>query len=200
MICPTRSMTSDLEINRGPASFCTMALVIELEPSQRQTDLNLSRWTAILEDRTLAQLPYRIETDRHGHILMSPPPSTSQSKKQFRIGLLLESFLPDGQILTECPISTSDGVRAADVAWLAPGREQETEVDTPLLHAPEICVEVLSKSNSVREMKEKASLYFDAGAREVWVCDLVGSMKFYLAGKRKSDKASQLVPNFPDNV
>jgi Uma2 family endonuclease len=177
-----------------------MALVIELEPSQYQTDLNLSRWATILEDPALAQLPYRIETDRHGHILMSPPPSPSHSKKQFRIGALLERFMPEGQVLTECPISNSDGIRAADVAWLAPGRGQETETDTPLLRAPEICVEVLSKSNTVQEMKEKVSLYFEAGAREVWICDLAGSMKFYLAGKRKSDKRSQLVTNFPHSA
>jgi hypothetical protein len=34
------------------------------------------------------RLPYRVETDRHGHILMSPPPAPAHGKKQNRIGTL----------------------------------------------------------------------------------------------------------------
>jgi hypothetical protein len=35
---------------------------------------------------------------------------------------LLKTLLPQGRVVTECPLSTADGV---DVAWLAPGRRQE---------------------------------------------------------------------------
>jgi hypothetical protein len=97
-----------------------MALTIETRPSAEQTALNLARWNKILADKELAHLPHRIETDRHGHILMSPPPAPSHGKKQFRIGAILEKHLPEGVIITECPISTSDGIKFADVAWLSP--------------------------------------------------------------------------------
>jgi hypothetical protein len=37
-------------------------------------------------DDPTAPLPFRVETDRHGHILMSPPPAPAHGKKQNRIG------------------------------------------------------------------------------------------------------------------
>jgi hypothetical protein len=48
------------------------------------------------------------------------------------------------------------------------------------LEAPEICIEVLSPSNSQLEMVEKRALYFEAGAAEVWTCDLDDSMTFHV--------------------
>lgn len=40
---------------------------------------------------------------------------------------------------------------------------------TPLPNAPEVCVEVLSPSNTAPEMSEKVAAYLDAGAIEVWI-------------------------------
>jgi hypothetical protein len=34
---------------------------------------------------------------------------------------------------------------------------------------PEICIEILFRSNSAAEIAEKRLLYFDAGAGEVWI-------------------------------
>jgi hypothetical protein len=36
---------------------------------------NLKRWAEELADPELARLPYPIESDRHGHIIMSLPPA-----------------------------------------------------------------------------------------------------------------------------
>jgi hypothetical protein len=47
-------------------------LTIQLHSSERQTAFNLNRWRELLADPELARLPHRIETDRHGRILMSP--------------------------------------------------------------------------------------------------------------------------------
>jgi Uma2 family endonuclease len=72
----------------------------------------------------------------------------------------------------------------------------ELEAKKPLVleRAPEVCVEVLSPSNSEPEMNEKRALYFEAGAHEVWICRRDGKMEFYtpdLAG------SSRLCPLFP---
>ena len=77
-----------------------MLLTIELQPSSEQTTLNLKRWAEVLADPELARLPHRIETDRHGHIVMSPPPAPAHGKKQNRIGTLLEQLLriPKGSV------------------------------------------------------------------------------------------------------
>src|SRR5271165_2814531 len=72
-----------------------MPLTIQLHPSQRQTAFNLERWREVLGDRDLARLPHRIETDRHGHILMSPPPAPSHGVKQAKIATLFDRLLPE---------------------------------------------------------------------------------------------------------
>jgi hypothetical protein len=59
-----------------------------------------------------------------------------------------------GVVLTECPVSTSDGVEAIDVAWLTAGRRQEVDSVICFAQAPEICVEILSPSNSAEEIRE----------------------------------------------
>ena len=64
--------------------------------------------------------------------------------------------------------------------------------------APEICVEVLSKSNSPAEIDEKRRLHFEHGALEVWTCDVNGDMRFYTPDGEQS--YSDLVSNFPKHV
>jgi hypothetical protein len=49
-------------------------ITIELPDLASQIGFNLTRWTEILGDPDLAKVPDRIETDRHGHILMTPHP------------------------------------------------------------------------------------------------------------------------------
>ncbi|PYJ06777.1 MAG: hypothetical protein DME25_05680 [Verrucomicrobia bacterium] len=61
-------------------------LTIELPPQPQQTRFNLHRWAELLEDYELAKIESRIETDRHGHIIMSPPPAPSHGSFQLEIG------------------------------------------------------------------------------------------------------------------
>src|SRR5436189_3149968 len=97
-------------------------LTLELPPQKTQTEFNLRRWAELLADGELAKIEGRIETDRHGQIIMSPPPAPSHGSFQSEVTYLLRSLLPNGRVLTECPISTADGVKAADVAWASPLR------------------------------------------------------------------------------
>jgi Uma2 family endonuclease len=137
-------------------------LTIELPPHQAQTARNLRRWEELLADRELAKFEGRIETDRHGQIIMSPPPAPSHGSFQSEIAYLLRSLMPNGRTLTECPISTADGVKAADVAWASPECMRELGDCVCFPRAPDIWVEVLSPSNTEGEMQEKTALYFDA--------------------------------------
>src|SRR6266404_4821653 len=113
-------------------------LTIELPQHQAQTDFNLRRWAELLADRELAKFEGRIETDRFGHIIMSPPPAPSHGSFQLEIGRLLWTLLPTGRVLTECPISTADGVKAADVAWASSARVKELGKQRCFVRAPEI--------------------------------------------------------------
>ena len=67
-----------------------------------------------------------------------------------------------------------------------------------LLIAPEICVEVISPSNSMEEMFERRRLYFEKGAVEFWLCDEKGRMAFYDAAG--PIPRSNLCPQFMNQV
>ena len=174
-----------------------MSQTIQLPSQEDQAALNLRRWAELVNDRDLADLRCHIETDRLGRIIMSPPPAVDHTKRVAKILKVLHELFPQGIVLAETPVSTSDGVKAMDAAWLSPQRALELDSGPCLLRAPEICIEVLSPSNSQPEMVEKRDLYFEAGAVEVWICDLDGSIAFHLRKDAPPTNKSRLVPNFP---
>jgi Uma2 family endonuclease len=175
-------------------------LTIELPSQRQQTEFNLRRWDELLADPELVKIEGRIETDRHGQIIMSPPPSARHGSFQFRIADRVRDLLPEGEVLTECPVSTADGVRAADVAWASERVMRELGNRSCFPCCPEICIEVLSPRNTAKEIDEKKALYFDAGAREVWICDGSGQMTFFTAPGAPPRKASGLCPQFPRKI
>jgi Uma2 family endonuclease len=177
-----------------------MALTLELPPQQAQTEFNLRRWAELLADPAMAKIEGRVETDRYGYVIMSPPPAPSHGSYQFRIGALLDRLITTGRVLTECPISTADGVRAADVAWASAKRMRDLGSRPCFPRAPELCVEVISPSNTEAELREKMALYFDAGAQEVWLCANNGAMTFFAAGAARPLAASKICPKFPQRV
>ncbi|MBW0001612.1 MAG: Uma2 family endonuclease [Verrucomicrobia bacterium] len=177
-----------------------MAVTIALENSAEQIAFNLKRWAEVLADPELARLPHRIETDRHGHILMSPPPAPAHGDRESEIVFQLKTLLPEGRTITNCPVSTSDGVKAPDVAWVVPERRLEVRSMICLTRAPEICVEVLSPSNTVKEIQEKTALYFEAGASEVWICNDDGSIRFHFSTPPGIRPRSELCPAFPSRI
>jgi len=154
-------------------------------------------WQEVCEDPRLRDLPFKIELNAYGQIVMSPV-RVKQGAYQTEISFLLRQALPDGQTGVETAIQTSDGTRVADVTWFSLGRwEIAAEAfDAPV--APEICVEVLSPGNTSAEMSEKRRLYFEAGAEEVWLCGIDGRMQFFAASGEVA--ASLRVPDFPERI
>jgi Uma2 family endonuclease len=175
-------------------------LTIQLPPQRTQTEFNLRRWSELLADPKMAKIDGRLETDRYGHVIMSPPPATRHGRFQARIAIHLNRCLDGGEVLTECPISTADGVRAADVAWASVERIRELANRACFPRSPEICVEVLSPGNTETEMREKIALYFDAGALEVWVCSETGAMRFFHVGEAEPLSSSRICPDFPSHI
>jgi Uma2 family endonuclease len=175
-------------------------LTIELPTQRTQTVFNLRRWTELVADRDLAKIEGRIETDRYGRIILSLPFAPSHGSYQAMVGCLIGDLMPNGQVIIACPISTADGVKAADVAWASPECMRHLGNRACFPQAPEICVEVLSPSNIQAEIEEKTALYFDAGAKEVWVCSRSGSVRFYESGKNRARKSSHLCPEFPKQI
>ncbi|MEM1125070.1 MAG: Uma2 family endonuclease [Bacteroidota bacterium] len=151
-------------------------------------------WTEILEHPSLQDLPFKIETNAWGQIIMSPA-SNQHGLYQAEIAFQLRQRLPDGIVLTECSVDTAQGVRVADVAWLSATFREVHGLETPYRQAPEVCVEILSPSNTQAEMDEKILLYLARGAREVWLCADDGTLRFY--GHQGQLPASAVAPDFP---
>ncbi|HVJ87889.1 MAG TPA: Uma2 family endonuclease [Caulifigura sp.] len=65
-----------------------------------------------------------------------------------------------------------DSVRGADVAYIRIERLPDGRVpDGPTDLVPDLCVEVVSPSNTVKEMRDKADEYLVAGVEEMWIVD-----------------------------
>jgi Uma2 family endonuclease len=125
-------------------------------------------WTEVVNNPILKDLPFKIELNKFGKILMSPA-SNQHGRIQSRMAANLINKLPSGEVITECSIQTSDGVKVADVAWASDVFIKSYAYQTPYPKAPEICIEIVSPSNSKIEISEKVDLYLAKGADEVWV-------------------------------
>jgi Uma2 family endonuclease len=155
------------------------------------------RWEEVCENRQLQDLPFKIELNKWGQIVMSPV-KIKHSFYQGRIQRLLESLLKTGEVMPECAIDTSDGVKVADVVWCSAERFDRIQEQVSASIAPEICIEVKSSGNTLDEMEFKQRLYFEAGAIEVWICNEQGQITF--SNDRSELAQSLLVPNFPDRI
>ena len=139
------------------------------------------RWAEVMNDPGLRDLPYKIEINAWGKIEMSPA-NTRHARLQGRIAAELARQLPAGEVLTEVPVLTDIGVRVPDVAWASNEFLKVHREATPLPRAPEICVEIVSASNTDAEMQEKTRAYLAAGAEEVWLVAEAGTVRYCDAG------------------
>lgn len=135
-------------------------------------------WSEVIHNPFLQDLPFKIELNKFGKLLMSPA-SNSHGRFQGRIAGLLWQGLPKGEVITECSVQTSEGVKVADVAWASAEFIAEFAYTTPYPKAPEICVEIVSPSNSKLEISEKVDLYLAKGAKEVWVVYLDNRLEIF---------------------
>jgi len=154
-------------------------------------------WKQLCTHKSLKDLPFKIELNTQGQIVMTPV-KVSHSLLQGKLSGLLYVHLPTGQALVECAVLTPKGTKVADVAWSSLERLETIKDETECSIAPEICIEVLSDSNTKTEIEEKIALYIKIGAKEVWICDEEGNITFYQdEGKLLN---SRLAPNFPKKI
>ncbi len=154
-------------------------------------------WQEVCEYPGLRNLPFKIELNERGQIVMSPA-KVYHSLYQAELAYLLRSMLKGGKTLTECAVKTRKGTKVADAAWASAERLERIRHETECSIAPEICIEVISSGNTADEIKEKAALYFENGSEEVWICKADGTVDFYRSGGKS--ECSALVPNFPKKI
>ncbi len=135
-------------------------------------------WQQVIDNPFLQDLPFKIELNKWGKILMSPA-SNNHGIRQYEVAKIIDTGKQSGKIIIECSIKTPEGVKVADVAWASDEFISKYGDKTPYNSAPEICVEIISPSNSQAEMNEKIKLYINQGAKEVWLCNQKGEILYY---------------------
>ena len=148
-----------------------MGAIVEEPGLSRQ--LLMRRWAQIVADPVLADLPYGIELDQWGDIRMTPTASPKHMRIGFTLAQALEAAL-GGAALQEGAIVSPRGVLTADVVWCSAeyvSRHDDVfaEGAPAMPDAPEICVEVVSPSNTLPKLQQKMDAYLAAGAVEGWV-------------------------------
>jgi Uma2 family endonuclease len=146
-----RAMSSrDLELIEAPLSSKELA----------------ERYRDLCYDRRFANVPGKVELDVWGRVLMTPA-SAYHAQVQGRICQKLAVL--GGEILVEPGIATATGLFVPDITWATLQFVAAHAGEIALTRAPEICIEVVSPSNSVKEMEEKRVAYLATGAQEVWI-------------------------------
>lgn len=118
----------------------------------------------------------RLELIR-GEVKRMSPTGRLHGKICLKLGAALFDFIESNDLGEALGAETGftvehdpDSVLGADIAFVSKERLQDAgDADKFLPFAPDLAVEVLSPGNRPGEMNEKISLYFGAGALQVWV-------------------------------
>jgi Uma2 family endonuclease len=158
-----------------------------------------SLWHRALNDPQLQDLPFKIETNEYGQLVLSPHKPHHSRQQSTMLRLLDQHVAMPGEAAVELAVDTAEGVKVPDVVWMSAERWAQIPDDaeaSPVM--PELCVEVLSGSNTDAEMAAKRRLYFDGAAEEVWTCDPDGRIRFFDADGEQTSSA--LAPSFPASI
>ncbi|MDT7807427.1 MAG: hypothetical protein QOJ70_1240 [Acidobacteriota bacterium] len=144
----------------------------------------MSTTTRLITADELEEMPHRDEHGNdcrleliRGEVKRMSPTGITHGVFCSKVNSALDSFVTANDLGIVCGAETGfiverdpDSVLGADVAFIS--HERLAKVENPDKFgpfAPDLAVEVMSPSNTSREMEEKVALYFAAGARAVWV-------------------------------
>ena len=151
-------------------------------------------WQQLCADSVLHNMPYKMELNQQGQIIMSPA-SVGSVLLQAKIIALLNKLCGDFIVALEFSVETGDGVKVVDVGMLTSTQAAALRNNVTSAFSPLLCIEVFSPSNTLAEMGQKRRLYFATGAEEFWLCSQEGVFTFYDQNGEMS--SSRLVADFP---
>lgn len=125
-----------------------------------------ARYRALCDDPCYANVPGKIELDAWGRMVMTPA-SVYHGVLQGRLCRRLAAL--GGEVIIEAPIVTRTALFVADLAWASSAFMSAHGAETPLTRAPELCIEIVSPTNSVKELREKIAAFLECCALEVWI-------------------------------
>lgn len=151
----------------------------------------IARWDDLCRDRSLRNLPYKIELNSWGKIELTP----RTNRRGILVGRLayeLHRQLSGGAAAISCAVLTTTGIRVPDVIWLSAKRMALHEDAMLLQRAPELCVEVCTPDGD-----EKVPAYLAAGAGEVWLVSEEGLIRYFDASGEKAKSDFPLAVTLP---
>jgi Uma2 family endonuclease len=111
-------------------------------------------------------------------VLVEKPMGFEESMIAMEIGFQIKQYLKQHKIGfvmgTDGPIRTQPNqIRMPDVSFVRKGRLPANRPRREaILHlAPDLAIEVLSRSNTAAEMRRKTREYFESGVQLVWIID-----------------------------
>jgi Uma2 family endonuclease len=151
--------------------------VAEVDPAVLREEL-VRRWN---ERPHVEDHPNWYELNEFGEWIVSPRASSGHQRVASVIAFQLTTQLgPDA--VAEVSVYTDRGIRVPDVVWMPAARWLEAKGQDPLPFVPDVCVEVVSPSNTRREILMKVGAYLRGGAREAIVVGLKGEVEFFGPG------------------
>lgn len=113
-----------------------------------------------------------------GEVETMPGPGLEHGEVQINTGMLLKQYVKPldlGRVFTESGAVVDrnpDTVRGPDVSYYS---KERLPLDLRVVgyhdQPPDLCVEVVSPSNTKRKLRDKVKEYFFAGVRLVWLID-----------------------------
>lgn len=142
----------------------------------------MSTATKLLTAEEFAKLPNPADGSKQelvrGEVVTMPPPGFIHGIVQNNVSFSLTAYArqtKSGRVTVESGVVTErdeDTVRGPDVAYWSYERLPADQVPEGYANvAPDLCVEVLSPSNTEQRTTRKVAEYFACGARMVWVVD-----------------------------
>mgnify|MGYP006280489259 CR=1 FL=1 len=84
-------------------------------------------WHRVLNDPELQELPYKIETNDHGQIVLSPHKSEHGIRQSRASDLLRDHANQAGTRAVEFAVERERGVKVPDVVWISEERFAEMQ-------------------------------------------------------------------------
>ena len=136
----------------------------------------------LLTWQEFAALPEPADGSHHelvkGVVVTMPPPGFEHGDVQLNVGVLIRAYLKIhdlGRVVTETGVVTQrspDSVRGPDLVYWSYERlprDQRPKVYPE--NSADLCIEVLSPSNTPKQTLVKLNEYFASGVRMVWILD-----------------------------
>lgn len=156
----------------------------------------LRRWRALAD---APDSPDYFELNEFGELIMSPRPSPGHQAVASEVAFQLRNQLGP-RAATEVSIVTDRGVRCPDVIWMPSERWVACKGQHPLEVVPDLCVDVLSPSNTREEIAMKIRAYLRGGAREAIVVGLQGEIECFGAEGKRETSALGIVLELPQEL